>query len=60
MLDDLRSSARYLANVGGSAQLLSKLFSHAEQHLAAGAKLLNAIERGRVEKYLAAQFRCPD
>jgi hypothetical protein len=50
---------QYLATVGGSAQLLSELSALRQQHLAAVTSLLNAIERGRVEKYLATQFRCP-
>lgn len=51
---------QYLANVGGSAQLLSELAVLRQRHLAAVASLLDAIEEGGVEEYLATQFTCPD
>jgi hypothetical protein len=50
----------YLANVGGSAQLVSDLAAFRQQHLAAVASLLDAIEKDRVEKFLGTQFRCPN
>ena len=51
---------QYLANVGGSAQLLSELALLRQRHLVAVARLLEAIQKGRVEQYLASQFRCPN
>ena len=51
---------QYLANVGGSAQLLSELAALRQQHLAAVTSLLEAIEGGRVEQYLATEFTCPE
>jgi hypothetical protein len=50
---------QYLANVGGSAQLLSELAVLRQRHLVAVARLLEAIEEDRVEEYLATQFTCP-
>jgi hypothetical protein len=49
---------QYLANVGGSAQLLSELLVLRQLHLTAVASLLDAIEEGDVEKFLATQFTC--
>jgi hypothetical protein len=51
---------QYLANVGGSAQLLRELAALRRQHLTAVFSLLDAIERGGVEEYLDALFSCPD
>jgi len=51
---------QYLANVGGSAQLLRELATLRQRHLDAVDRLLDAIERDRVEVYLASQFRCPN
>lgn len=51
---------QYLANVGSSAQLLSELAALRQQHLAAVARLLEAIEGDRVEEYLATQFTCSE
>jgi len=51
---------QYLANVGGSAQLRSELAALRQRHLAAVARLLEAIEADNVEKYLATRFRCPN
>ena len=51
---------QYLANVGGSAQLLSDLAALRQRHLAAVARLLEAIEEGSIEEYLARQFTCPN
>jgi len=50
---------QYLVNVGGSAQLLSDLAALRQRHLAAVARLLEAIEEDGVEEYLARQFACP-
>ena len=50
---------QYLANVGGSAQLRSELAALRLRHLVAVDSLLEAIEEGGVEEYLATQFRCP-
>jgi len=50
---------QYLANVGGSVQLRSELAALRLRHLVAVDSLLEAIEEGGVEEYLAAQFTCP-
>jgi hypothetical protein len=50
---------QYLANVGGSPQLVNELTVLRQRHLAAVARLVKAIDDG-VEEYLATQFRCPD
>lgn len=50
---------QYLANVGDSARLRSDLAALRGRHLRAVAGLLQAIEEGRVERYLDTQFRCP-
>ena len=49
---------QYLANVGGSAQLLTELAALRQRHLLAVARLLEAIEEDGVEEYLATQFTC--
>ena len=54
-----KSGEQYLANVDGSAQLQSELAVLRRRHLDAVARLLEAIEEGGVEEYLAAQFTCP-
>jgi hypothetical protein len=51
---------QYLANVGGSAQLRSELTALRQRHLAAVARLLEAIDEDGVEEYLATQFTCPN
>jgi hypothetical protein len=51
---------QYLANVGGSAQLLSELAALRLRHRTAVTSLLEAIEGGDVEEYLATQFTCPN
>ena len=51
---------QYLANVGGSAQLLSELAAFRQRHRVAVDSLLEAIEKGGVEEYLATQFTCPN
>ena len=50
---------QYLANVGESTRLRRALAALRTRHLDAVARLLEAIEEGRVEEYLATQFRCP-
>jgi hypothetical protein len=50
---------QYLANVGGSPQLLRELADLRLQHLDAVRSLLDAIEGDRLEEYLGA-FPCPD
>jgi hypothetical protein len=51
---------QYLANIGGTSQLLEKLAVLRQKHLAAVAKLLEAIADDRVERYLSHQFSCPN
>ena len=51
---------QYLANVGGSAQLRRELTALRQRHLAAVARLLEAIDEDGVEEYLATQFTCPN
>jgi hypothetical protein len=50
---------QYLANVGGTPQLVSELAALRQRHLVAVARLLVAIEEDAVEEYLDTQFRCP-
>jgi len=49
----------YLANIGGSSQLLDELAVLRERHLTAVAALLDAIAGNRVAAYLGAEFSCP-
>ena len=51
---------QYLANVGGSAQLLSELAALRQQHLAAVESLLEAIEGEEDLEEYVAQFTCPN
>jgi hypothetical protein len=51
---------QYLANVGGTSQLLTELAALRQKHLAAVRNLLQAIADDRVETYLRHQFRCPN
>lgn len=51
---------QYLANVGGTPQLLSELGVLRQKHLAAVANLLKAISRDRVDTYIDHQFKCPN
>ena len=51
---------QYLANVGGSSQLLSELGILRQKHLAAVRSLLAAIAENRVQRYLDHQFSCPN
>ena len=55
-----RDGEQYLANIGGSARLRSDLAVLRLRHLAAVDRLLEAIEEGGVEEYLATQFTCPN
>jgi len=51
---------QYLVNLGNpSPQLLSQLAALRLQHLQAVANLVDAINRGKVDQYLAHQFSCP-
>jgi hypothetical protein len=49
---------QYLANIPDSVQLASRLFTLQQQHLAAVAALLDAIEDMRVPAFLTTQFSC--
>jgi hypothetical protein len=51
---------QYLVNVGGSTELLSELAALRQLHLTAVASLLEAIEAGDVDGYLASRFTCPN
>jgi hypothetical protein len=51
---------QYLANIGGTSQLLNELAALRQKHLAAVRSLLDAIADDRVERYLSHQFRCPN
>ena len=52
---------QYLANLGNhpSQRLLNELAALRQQHLHAVANLVNAIEKGKVSKYLNGKFECP-
>ncbi len=50
---------QYLANIGGTPQLVAELAVLRQQHLTAVANLLNAIVENRVEAHLRG-FRCPN
>jgi hypothetical protein len=51
---------QYLANVGGTPQLVSELAVLRHKHLVAVANLLSAIARDRVDAYLDHGFKCPN
>ena len=51
---------QYLANIGGTPQLVTELAVLRQRHLTAIDELLEAIVDDRVEKYLDHGFRCPD
>ena len=51
---------QYLANIGGTPQLVDELTVLRQQHLAAVDDLLRAIRRNRVKQYLDHGFSCPD
>lgn len=51
---------QYLANIGGTSQLLNELAALRQKHLVAVANLLKAIAENRVERYLSRQFSCPN
>ena len=50
----------YLANIGGTAQLVSELSALRQKHLAAVGNLLQAIAAHQVEAYLDHGFSCPN
>jgi hypothetical protein len=50
---------QYLANVGGTPQLVEALSVLRQQHLTAVRNLLEAIARNRVDAYLDRGFTCP-
>ena len=58
-LAGLSGRNQYLANVGGTSQLLDELVVLRQKHLTAVANLLQAIARNRVDAYLDHGFRCP-
>lgn len=51
---------QYLANVGGTPQLVEALSILRQQHLTAVRSLLAAIARNRVDAYLDRGFTCPN
>jgi hypothetical protein len=51
---------QYLANIGGTTQLLNELAALRQKHLTAVANLLEAIRRNRVDAYLTHGFSCPN
>jgi hypothetical protein len=51
---------QYLANVGGTPQLLSELAALRQKHLIAVANLLTAIARNRADTYIDHGFKCPN
>jgi hypothetical protein len=51
---------QYLANVGGTPQLVDALGVLRQRHLTAVANLLAAIASKRVDAYLDRGFRCPN
>ena len=51
---------QYLANVGGTPQLLTELAALRQRHLTAVANLLEAIAGNRVDAYLDHGFTCPN
>jgi hypothetical protein len=51
---------QYLANVGGTPQLVNELAVLRQKHLTAVGNLLEAIVRNRVDAYLDHGFRCPN
>jgi hypothetical protein len=50
---------QYLANIGGTPQLVEELEVLRQQHLTAVANLLAAIDENRVDTYLERGFACP-
>ena len=51
---------QYLANIGGTSELLNELAALRQKHLAAVASLLEAIADDQVEMYLSHDFTCPN
>jgi hypothetical protein len=50
---------QYLANIGGTSELLDELGALRQKHLTAVSDLLEAINNSRVDQYLKSGFRCP-
>jgi len=51
---------QYLANIGGTPQLLAELSVLRQRHLTAVGSLLTAIAANQVEEYLDHGFSCPN
>src|SRR5262245_8569915 len=51
---------QYLANIGGTPQLLTELAVLRQKHLTAVGNLLEAIIKDHVDAYLDHGFRCPN
>jgi hypothetical protein len=51
---------QYLANVGGTPQLVAELAALRQKHLSAVTNLLAAIHENRVDAYLDHEFSCPN
>jgi len=51
---------QYLANIGGTSQLIDELTVLRQKHLTAVGNLLEAIAKNRVETYLDHKFSCPN
>jgi hypothetical protein len=51
---------QYLANIGGSPELVAELRALQQKHLIAVDNLVAAIEDDRVDRYLDRGFACPD
>jgi len=56
----LPNGDQYLANIGGTPQLLNELAVLRQEHLTAVGNLLRAIMENRVEAYLDLDFSCPN
>ena len=51
---------QYLANIGGTPQLVDELAGLRQKHLTAVRSLLDAITGNRVDEYLGGGFSCPN
>jgi hypothetical protein len=51
--------AQYLANIGGTDELLAELAMLRQKHLTAVGNVLDAIVGNRVDAYLDREFSCP-
>ena len=51
---------QYLANIGGTPQLVTELSVLRQKHLTAVESLLRSIRNNRVEAYLRSVFTCPN